>query len=156
MKIIMIIMVCFLVGMVSYKSYGNLDSKARKDVERGSVYDQIYEEAEVKDGVREISYGQLSELMKSGEEYILLDVLSGESYDKGHIEGAVSFPLAEINGDAAAERLSKTDNIVVYCGSFKCMASTRSAISLSGMGYKIVDYKGGLKEWQDKGNSLVK
>ena len=35
-------------------------------------------------------------------------------------------------------------------------ASTAAAKKLSGIGYRVLDYKGGLKEWQEKGNNLVK
>jgi len=56
---------------------------------------------------------------------------------------------------AAEKRLSKNDHIIVYCGSFQCAASTQASKKLSGLGYNVLDYKGGLKEWQDNGNKLV-
>lgn len=94
-------------------------------------------------------------IRNSGEKYKLLDVLSSESYDKGHIDGAVSFPLDTINKATAGKLLSKGDNIIVYCGSFQCTASTEGARRLSVLGYNVLDYKGGIREWQERGNKLT-
>ena len=105
--------------------------------------------------VKEISYDQLLERKTSGKNFILADVLLAESYNKGHIPGAISFPYNTITKENANKLLAKDSEIVVYCGSFKCQASTKAAQALSALGYNVVDYKGGLKEWQEKGNKLV-
>ena len=119
------------------------------------VYGQIYDHADIQDGVRMITYDQFTRLRNSGEKYLLLDVLLADTYNQGHIEGAINLPVTAINAETAAGVASKDSNIVVYCGSFKCTASTTAAQKLSALGYKVVDYKGGLKEWKEKGNQLV-
>lgn len=119
------------------------------------MFSQVASKAAMKDGVKEITYNQFMDIKNSGEKYTLLDVLSQDSYDKGHIEGAVSFPLDTINKSSAETRLTKDAHIIVYCGSFQCTASTEAAKKLSKLGYDVLDYKGGLKEWQAKGNRLV-
>ncbi|MEI8176068.1 MAG: rhodanese-like domain-containing protein [Candidatus Omnitrophota bacterium] len=119
------------------------------------TYGKVVAKANARDDVREITYRQFMSIRTSGEKYRLLDVLDAESYKKGHIEGAESFPVNTIDQGTAASRLSKDDHIVVFCGGFKCKASTEAAKKLSGMGYEVLDYKGGLKDWQDKGNKLV-
>jgi len=112
---------------------------------------------EEKHGVKEITYAEFQKIRSSGEDYVLLDALSTESYNEGHIEGALSLPVNSINAESAGKLLNKTDNIVVYCGSFKCSASTNAARVLQALGYEnVLDYKGGLQEWEEKGNSLVK
>jgi rhodanese-related sulfurtransferase len=125
-------------------------------VSYAGVVDEAFSETKAKDGVREITYDRFMSIRSSGEKYVLLDVLSAESYASGHIPGAKSLPLQDMNVDAAAKVLNMTDPVVVYCGSFKCPASTKAAKALSGMGYKVLDYKGGLKEWQEKGEALEK
>ena len=88
---------------------------------------------------------------------MLIDALSPESYAKGHIPGAISFPYKTIDIISAPKLLKTSDNIVVYCGGFKCSASTKAAHRLEALGYEnVLDYKGGLEEWQAKGNDLVK
>lgn len=109
----------------------------------------------MKNGVKEITYDQFVRIRSSGEKYVLLDVLSADSYNKAHIEGAISFPLDKIDKTEAEKMLSKDDKIVVYCGSFQCTASTEAAKKLSSLGYNVFDYKGGLKEWRERGNKLI-
>jgi len=121
----------------------------------GCVYHNIYENASVNEDVHYISYDQFVELRNSGESFVLLDVLGEESYTQGYIEGAIHFPVGSITEESARETLLKDQHIVVYCGSFKCQASTMAAHRLGELGYTVVDYKGGLKEWQEKGNKLV-
>jgi rhodanese-related sulfurtransferase len=121
-----------------------------------SVFDKVAKETVPKNGVKEITYDQFMEIRNSGEQYVLLDVFSPDSYAEGHIEGAVSFPRYTINKETALSRLSKDAKIIVYCGSFHCVASTDAAKTLIALRYNVLNYKGGLEDWQNKGNSLVK
>lgn len=139
--------------IIGLLSVGNIYADESMPVD---VYEKIYNEATLKDGVREISYEQLRELKASGEDFLLVDVLLPETYVEGHIEGAISLPVNTIDAATAAEVLSKDSRVVVYCGSFQCTASTSAAKKLSALGYTVVDYKGGLKEWKHRGNELVK
>ena len=103
-----------------------------------------------------LSYSEFLALRDSGEKFILVDVRSFDSYEFGHIGGAISFPLKEIVAKEATKRFSKSDKIVVYCGSASCPASAAAAMKLKELGFDVLDYKGGVKEWIDKGNTLVK
>ena len=147
--IIVVIVMVLLCASLLYAS-----EVKRGDVEM-TTFDKIAKEALVKEDVREISYEQFQELRKSGEEYVLLDVLSPDSYRSGHIDGAESFYVATIKEESASQRLSRDSKIVVYCGSFRCGASSNATRMLSKLGYNVVDYKGGLQEWKEKGNQLV-
>ena len=120
------------------------------------TYETVYAEArENEKGVKNITYEQFMQIRQSGGEYVLLDVLSEKSYAGGHIEGARNFPVSEITAASAEKRLHTDDSIIVYCGSFLCSASTQAAQKLQALGYTVLDYKGGLKEWQSKGHELV-
>lgn len=131
------------------------DEKGHTQGEEAHEFSSIAEEAKMKDGVKKISYEQFMEIRNSQDKYKLLDVLTADSYYKGHIEGAISLPENQINKASAEKILSKDDNIIVYCASFQCPASTTAAKKLSALGYNVLDYKGGLKEWQKKGNTLT-
>ena len=119
-------------------------------------FDEIYENALVKNGVKQISYEELMKIKKSGEDHVLMDVLTAESYDNGHIPGSVSSPVDEINKEKMQNLLSPVSRVIVYCASFECQASTDAARKLGNLGYKVLDYKGGLTEWRQKGNKLVR
>jgi len=50
--------------------------------------------------------------------FILVDVLPAASYETGHLPGAVSLPLADIERRAASVLPDRAAAIVVYCGGF--------------------------------------
>lgn len=126
-------------------------------VKAGSCFGNVCSLAAVKHGVKEITYAEFQKIRASGEDYTLVDALSSESYRDGHIEGAVSLPVNTINAESAGRLLKKADNIIVYCSSFKCSASTNASRALQKLGYgNVLDYKGGLQEWEEKGNKLVR
>lgn len=118
-------------------------------------FNEFYENIPEKDGMKPITYEQFTQIRESGEDYVLLDVLSEDSYNEGHIEGSESFPLEQIDEETANSTLSKDDNIIVYCGSFACHASTNAARKLSKLGFRVLDYEGGLQDWENHGNELV-
>ena len=49
--------------------------------------------------------------------FFLLDVLPRDSYESGHIPGALSLPLAEVSGRARELLPDPNQDIAVYCGS---------------------------------------
>ena len=46
---------------------------------------------------------------------IIVDVRSAESFAAGHITGAISIPLGQIEANPASVDLSKTQWIITYC-----------------------------------------
>ncbi len=88
-------------------------------------------------------------MIDKNEIFILVDVLSPESYEKEHIPGAINIPLEDIKMKSK-ELLKKDKKIVVYCGSFQCTMSLQAAEILTKLGYKDVwCFEGGLKYWKD-------
>ena len=101
--------------------------------------------------VRAIGIDHLKRMMESSGKFTLLDVRSRSDYDKEHIKGARSLPLDEIEG-RSKPTLGQDEDIIVYCDSFVCSASTSATKLLMRAGYKNVrDYKGGLREWKQAG-----
>lgn len=93
--------------------------------------------------------------MEGSERVTLLDVRSHNDYDKEHIKGARSLPLDEIE-ESANRVVAQDDNIIVYCDSFVCSASTSATKILSRIGFKNVrDFKGGIREWKLAGLPTV-
>jgi len=81
---------------------------------------------------------------------VLVDVLAPGYFEKGHIEGAINVPLADL--ETRADELKKDVPIVVYCYNYICGASTQAAERLAKLGFKDVsDYKGGFHEWKEAG-----
>jgi len=105
--------------------------------------------------IKFISIEQLLEMMENKDNFKLVEVLSEESYEKGHIPNAINIPVDKLKD--AGRKLKKTDNIVVYCASYTCHASTNAAKILLKMGYNnVLDFKGSKKTWVDAGFELEK
>ncbi|MDT8443897.1 MAG: rhodanese-like domain-containing protein [Desulfuromonadales bacterium] len=85
---------------------------------------------------------------------LIVDARNPELYAAGHIDGAVSLPLVEI--DAAlpdfVARIDKDRTLVIYCSGFGCPDSFDLAVLLIESGYKDVRvFEGGFPEWRDAG-----
>ena len=104
--------------------------------------------------LKNITRNALKRMIDKNDDFILVDVLSLESYEKEHIPGSINIPLKDIKNKA--ERLLKKDKeIVVYCGSFQCTMSLQAAEILTKLGYKdVYCFEGGLQYWKDAGFSL--
>ena len=85
---------------------------------------------------------------------MLVDARTPESYQAGHIPGAISFPLATMDKETAGKILPIGARVITYCTNFSCPTSTKAARKLSEFGYDVLDYKGGADEWEEKGNKL--
>lgn len=87
-----------------------------------------------------ISMRQLEDLLNSRECFTLLDVRVREEFARGHLEGAVNIPLAEL--EAYACLIPRDRPVIVYCA---CGGqSLLAARQLSRMGYEAVNASGGL------------
>ena len=107
--------------------------------------------------IDELTYDEFVALRTSKEKFILLDTRAAEQFATGHIDGALSFPLANMLPEKCKLLLPLEVKIVVYCQSSSCNASRTAAQKLKSFGYKDVwDYHGGINEWTAKGNPLVK
>ena len=81
----------------------------------------------------------------------MVDVLPHEHFTRVHLPGAVNVPLSLLH-ELAPLILSPLDEIIVYCASFACTASTTAVKILQRDGYEhVLDYKGGIQDWAEGG-----
>lgn len=103
--------------------------------------------------VRQISIDELKKRMNQEKPYILADSRDLDTYDSAHIPGAISVPAEEV--DQLANSYDRNIDVITYCGSYQCPASTAAAKAFMKKGFKNVrDYKGGIKEWEEQGNPV--
>jgi rhodanese-related sulfurtransferase len=101
-----------------------------------------------------ITLEELLEMLENKVDFKLVEVLTKEEFNKGHIPGAINLPIDEIE-KLAKQKLKKMEIIVVYCESYSCHASTKAARKLLEMGYKkTLDFKGGKRWWRHAGLDL--
>ncbi|GAA2934957.1 rhodanese-like domain-containing protein [Streptomyces enissocaesilis] len=98
----------------------------------------------------EIDSADLKAALEEGQELVVVDGRSSESYDREHIPGAISIPHRSISQDSLAG-LSKTPLYVAYCDGIGCNASTKTAIKLATSGFRVKELIGGLDWWKRDG-----
>jgi rhodanese-related sulfurtransferase len=88
----------------------------------------------------------------NGEKMIVIDARSKEAYAEEHIPGAVSFPHRTMN-EETVESLSRETLYVTYCDGIGCNASTKGALKLVSLGFRVKELMGGLDWWKRDGYS---
>ncbi|WP_175409433.1 rhodanese-like domain-containing protein [Streptomyces sp. TRM64462] len=82
--------------------------------------------------------------------FVVLDSRSTESWDQGHIPGAVHLPTALIR-EQAEQLLDKAVPVVTYCWGPGCNGATRAALALAELGYQVKEMLGGFEYWVREG-----
>jgi rhodanese-related sulfurtransferase/predicted transcriptional regulator len=97
------------------------------------------------DDVEAISREELLPRLGS-KDVVLVDVRPTEEFDAGHIEGALSIPLEELDGRLA--ELPADCEIVAYCRGALCAYSHEAVRRVRASGGKARRLEGGWPEWQ--------
>ncbi|OLZ72182.1 sulfurtransferase [Streptomyces sp. IMTB 2501] len=82
--------------------------------------------------------------------FAVVDTRSTESWDQGHIPGAVHLPTALIP-EQAGQLLDKSVPVVTYCWGPGCNGATRAALALAELGYQVKEMLGGFEYWAREG-----
>jgi len=80
---------------------------------------------------------------------IVLDVRPAEEFAAGHIPGAISTPLADL--DRVVARLLKRKEIVAYCRGPYCVLAPQTVERLRGQGRRARRLADGMPEWRRAG-----
>ena len=99
--------------------------------------------------IQTISKDDLSRKLSGGERFQLLNVLEPEYYREGIIRGSRKIPLSQL--ERRVNELDKSQEVVVYCGSYDCPVSRQAAEMLAEKGFDVKAYEGGIKEWKEAG-----
>ncbi|MER6570015.1 rhodanese-like domain-containing protein [Streptomyces sp. NPDC001093] len=82
--------------------------------------------------------------------FVVVDSRSTESWDQGHIPGAVHLPIALIP-EQAGQLLDIAVPVVTYCWGPGCNGATRAALALAELGYQVKEMLGGFEYWAREG-----
>ncbi len=91
----------------------------------------------------------------SNNDVLLIDVRTHGEFSSGHIENAININFLSSEFDDEINKLDTTKTLVIYCRSGN--RSGKSTSKLVKAGFKdIYDLKGGVLNWQNSGQKLVK
>ncbi|MEW5721616.1 MAG: metalloregulator ArsR/SmtB family transcription factor [Thermodesulfobacteriota bacterium] len=79
----------------------------------------------------------------------VIDVRPVEEYQAGHIPGAISVPLKEL--ELRLAELPKDEEIVAYCRGPYCVLAVQAVETLRAKGYRAVRLEDGVQDWRARG-----
>ncbi|QCR30425.1 ArsR/SmtB family transcription factor [Priestia megaterium] len=97
------------------------------------------------EGLYTLTMDQVYEKLNK-KDVILLDLRPTEEYEAGHIEGAVSVPMEEL--DSHLQKLPKDKEIVAYCRGQFCAFSAIAAQKMKNQGFMAYRMAEGTHEWK--------
>jgi rhodanese-related sulfurtransferase len=103
---------------------------------------------EGKEGLEPVDRESLIERVKEGK-VVVLDVRPVEEFLAGHIPGAVSIPLEEI--EQKLSELPKDQEIVAYCRGPYCVLAVRAVEILREKGFHAFRMEEGVQDWRALG-----
>jgi rhodanese-related sulfurtransferase len=105
-----------------------------------------------RDEVEQISAGELEDRMARGT-VVVLDVRPGREYAAGHIAGARSIPIGEL--DDAVAKLPRRREIVAYCRGPYCVYADDAVRLLRERGLNARRLDVGYPEWRREGRRVA-
>jgi rhodanese-related sulfurtransferase len=102
----------------------------------------------------EIDSWDLHEARKRGEKIVVIDARSRESFTKEHIPDAVNIPHREMNAESTSG-INRSAVVVTYCDGIGCNASTKGALAMTKLGFRVKELMGGLDWWKRDGYQTV-
>ena len=104
----------------------------------------------------DISIPDLKTAMASKQKIVLLDANGTESWQSGHIPGAIDFSAKQ---DKLSSVLPKDKDVLVvaYCGNPQCPAYHAAAVAAKKLGYKNIKHlAAGIQGWKSAGEKTEK
>ena len=88
---------------------------------------------------------------EAGENMVVIDTRSPQAFAHEHIPGAINIPHRSMSPETTAP-LDKAALIVTYCDGIGCNASTKGALNMARLGFRVKELIGGLDWWKRDGH----
>lgn len=98
----------------------------------------------------EIDASDFFEALNNGEKIVPLDARKAFGYEAEHIPGAINIPHREMN-EETTKHLDNNVLYVTYCDGIGCNASTKGALNMAKLGFKVKELVGGIEWWKFDG-----
>jgi len=98
----------------------------------------------------EIDSWDLNTLLENKENIVIIDTRSQAAYEKEHIKQSVNIPHRTMS-EQTISFINKNTLVITYCDGIGCNASTKGALNMTKLGYKVKELMGGLDWWKRDG-----
>jgi rhodanese-related sulfurtransferase len=95
----------------------------------------------------EMDPSDLFEALNKGEKVIAVDARRLIGFETEHIPNALHIPHREMSAEST-KHLDREVLYVVYCDGIGCNASTKGALNMTKLGFKVKELIGGLEWWK--------
>ena len=89
--------------------------------------------------------------VEAGENVVVIDARSPEAFAREHIPGAINLPHRAMSAETAAA-IDPAALVVTYCDGIGCNASTKGALNMTRLGFRVKELLGGLDWWKRDGH----
>ncbi|POZ61060.1 rhodanese-like domain-containing protein [Chromobacterium alticapitis] len=87
--------------------------------------------------------------------FVLVDARSAEAYAYESIPGAINLPHRMMT-EQSTTHLSRDATYVTFCDGIGCNGSTKGALQLTRLGFKVKELQGGLDWWKRDGYATTR
>lgn len=98
----------------------------------------------------EMDSSDLQSALDRGEKIIVIDARSLASFQQEHIPGAISLPHRTMT-EVSTGQFDRLALFVIYCDGIGCNASTKGALNMARLGFRVKELIGGLDWWKRDG-----
>jgi rhodanese-related sulfurtransferase len=98
----------------------------------------------------EMDPSDLFDALNNGIKVIALDARKAFGFEAEHIPNAINIPHREMTIEST-KHLDKEVLYVTYCDGIGCNASTRGALNMTKLGFKVKELMGGIEWWKFDG-----
>lgn len=94
-----------------------------------------------------------TDMERGGDDFVVIDTRSRSDFEAKRIAGAISLPYRSMDAESTAQ-LPKDKLMVTYCWGPGCNASTKGALQLAALGFRVKELIGGLEYWIKEGGPV--
>jgi rhodanese-related sulfurtransferase len=95
----------------------------------------------------------MTDMERGRSDFIVIDTRSATDFEARRIAGAINLPHRSMNAETTGQ-LPKDKLMVTYCSGPGCNASTKGALKLASLGFRVKELIGGLEYWIREGGPL--
>ena len=99
----------------------------------------------------EIDSADLMTALQTGDHLVVVDARSPEAFQREHIPGALNIPHRTMTAGTTGD-LDRRALIVVYCDGIGCNGSTKGALRMAELDFRVKELIGGLDWWKRDGH----
>ncbi|MGL4419935.1 MAG: rhodanese-like domain-containing protein [Gemmataceae bacterium] len=101
----------------------------------------------------EIDSWDLKVALEAREKLTVVDARSAEAFLQAHIPGAINLPHRTMSPETTRD-IDRSSLVIIYCDGIGCNASTKGALNMLKLGFRVKELLGGLDWWKRDGYGI--